>query len=176
MGMPPEVGSGGVDGSDHAGPGVGRRLLDELGHRLVGGFEQLAEQGSPVPEVGAQELGQGEGPQAVADLFNHLLAQEGSENGASFGVAGRADAASLAGEGDQVLVLAGVTDHPGEAMLEISAIEKGVDESIEIAPPTAVRGLEPLLPGGLDRVVVLLDQGVERGCLRSAWPIAARAG
>jgi hypothetical protein len=111
----------------------------------------------------------------VADLFYHLLAQEGSENGATFGVAGGADAASFAGEGDQVLVLAGVTDYPGEAALEIAAIEKGVDESIETAPPSAVRGLETLLPRALDRVVVLLDQGEERGCLRSARPIDARA-
>ncbi len=60
--MPAEVGSGGVGGCDHAGPGVGRSLLDE---------------------IGSQKLGQGEGPETVADVFYDLLAQEGSQDSAT---------------------------------------------------------------------------------------------
>ncbi len=175
MRMPAQIRGGGVDGCHHARPGPWRRSCDQLRHRLVGGALQLAEQRAPMQEVGAQELRQRERPKAVADVLHHLLAQEDSQDGTAFGVAARADAAAGTGEGDQVLVLAGVADHSREAPLEDAAVEKGVHRIIETPAPAAIRPLETHLPRGLDRVVDLLDQRVERGRLRSARPIDARA-
>ena len=73
-------------------------------------------------------------PHILGDLF----AQEGSEHPPSLRRAGRAEPPTGTGEGQQILALAGVTHDPGEAVLEVTAVNEGVDDSVYEAAPVAV--------------------------------------
>ena len=42
------------------------------------------------------------------------------------------------GEGKQILALTGITEDPGEVVLEIATIEKGVDDCIDEAAPVTI--------------------------------------
>jgi hypothetical protein len=86
-------------------------------------------------------------------------------------VAGPAEAAGLAGEGQQILVPAGVAVDPGEALVEVAAIEKavqglvldaamnvpGLAQLIRVLADAAVQGAGPRVAGAID---LLLGCGV----------------
>jgi hypothetical protein len=75
-----------VDRGDHARADiVTGGLGDELADRLPCSTTELAEQLAAMKEVGAQEPRYREGPKAVVHFLDHFLAQEGAEDGASFG-------------------------------------------------------------------------------------------
>jgi len=67
-------------------------------------------------------------------------------------MAGRTSAPLFAGIGHEHLVLTVWTADPGEAFVEISALEEGRDRAVNDGPPVAILGLESLavnLPKGL---------------------------
>jgi len=72
-------------------------------------------------------LGQSKGPQAMPNLLEDFVGEEGAENGLSLGSAGRAEAAALARVRDEKLGAALVAAHSGEAAIEDAAIEERVD-------------------------------------------------
>lgn len=96
-------------------------------------------------------------PHLLCDFFP----QQGSEHGPSLGRAGRTEAATGTGEGQQVLGSTGVAEDAGEAVLEVAAVDEGVDDTVDEAAPAAVGRLEALLPMPLDLFVALLHQAVE---------------
>ena len=160
--MPAQVRSRGVDGSDHAGAhvvtgGFGDELVDGLPGRTTQRTEQLA----AMKEERSQELRHGEGPEMMTHIFGDFFPQESSEHGSSLGRTGRAKAATGTGEGQQVLVLAGVTEDAGEAVLEVAAVEEGIDDAVEETAPATIGRLEALLPPLLDFLVALPHQAVE---------------
>ena len=165
-----------MDGRDHAGANpVGGDLRDELAHRAPGATTELAEKLAAMKEVGSQELGDSEGPQAVPHRLDDLFAQEETEHRSALGGARRAESAARTGESQQVLGPAGIAEDAGEAALEIAAIEEGVDDVVKQTAPAAVGPLEAIVPLALDLVVALVDQVVERGAFRSSGSIDGRA-
>lgn len=77
------------------------------------------------------------------------------------GRTGRAEAAPLAREGNQVFGAAFVTAHAGEAVVEDAAVEEGVGGGLRRPSPEPVLALEVLFPRALDLLVELLDQVVQ---------------
>src|SRR4030042_1245215 len=79
----------------------------------------------------------------------------GAPLGGRLGVAAGTEVAALAGEGEQVLVGAGVAADAGEAVLDESAGEEPLDDRGDDGAPRAVGGGEPLVvdqaqvPGGV---------------------------
>ena len=94
-------------------------------------------------------------------MLGDFFPQEHSEHGPSLGCTGRAEAATGTGEREQVLGSTGVTEDSGETVLEIAAVDEGVDDTVEEAAPATEGRLEALLPSPLDLFVALLHQAVE---------------
>ena len=63
---------------------------------------------------------------------------EGAEDHPALGRAGWAEASTETGEGKEIFALAGITEDPGEAVLEVAAVEKGEHDSVDEAAPTAI--------------------------------------
>ncbi len=63
-----------------------------------------------------------------------------------FGVATGAEVARLAGEGEEVLVVAGIAADPGEAVLQETAIEKLVHDLGDHPAPVAEGRGKALIP------------------------------
>jgi len=112
----------------------------------------------------------------VADVGEHLLAQEGGERGGALGGAGWAQAAALAGERDEELGAAGATAHPGEPVLQDAAVEIGADGLIREGPPEAIVAFVLLLPGGTHVRVVRLDRAIQRRRLGVARAVERAIG
>jgi hypothetical protein len=160
----PRVVAEGLHHHDHARLERRRRrgLGHQLPHGLVGRTAQPPEQRPVVEEVRPEHLREREHPLGVANLFEHLLAQEGGELGGTLGSAGRAQAAALAREAHQVLGSARTAAHPGKAVLQHTAVEVAADGLVQECPPEAVPPLEALLPLVAHVVVDRLDGAVER--------------
>jgi hypothetical protein len=112
--------------------------------------------------MGAQELWDRESPHAVRHRLDDFFAQEGAEDGSPLGSAGAAETAARAGEGEEVLAVAGVAEDAGETAVEVATVEEGVDDIVDEAAPAAAGTLEALLPLTLDGLVACVDQVVER--------------
>ena len=95
---------------------------------------------SPGPPAArsAQHLRDREHPLGVADVGQHLLLEEGGECCGTFGGAGGAQAAALAGEGDQELGTAGAAPHAGEAVVQDAAVEVAANSFVGESPPEAI--------------------------------------
>jgi hypothetical protein len=111
-------------------------------------FEQVAVE----PEVGAQHLGDAEGEVPVRDGEQDRLGQQRAEELDLLLVAGGAEPAPLAGERQQVLVLAVVATDAGEAAFEVAAIQELVNHLRDDRAQEAVLGLVLLLVGVQKRV------------------------
>jgi hypothetical protein len=148
----------------HAGPegriADGRR--HQFAHHIPAGAAEPAEQLAVVQEEDSQHLRDGERPQAVADLLDHLPGEERPEQRPALCSTGEAEPVPLAGEGDEVFGPARGAAHPRDAAVEDAAVEEGVDRVLYAAAPEAVAALEVLLPAPLDLVVEGVDEGVER--------------
>ncbi len=103
-------------------------------------------------EAGAQDLGDGEHVLAVRHRSQDLLLDPLPEDQHPFLVAGRAEAAGLAGEGQQVLVTALVAVDPGEPLMQVTAVEKAL-QGLVLDPAVDVPGLAQLLGVILDAAV-----------------------
>ena len=134
----------------------------QLAHHLPTGLTEAAEQLPVVQEVGTQHLGDGEGPQEVANVREHLLAEQDAEEGAALGGTRRAQPSALAGEGYEQLAAAAVAAHAREAALVDAAVEEGVGGVLAGAAPGSAAAGEALVPLALDLLVVALQQAIQR--------------
>jgi hypothetical protein len=128
--------------------------------------EDASDENRIAGEKGAEPFGEREHPLAHGHVGDHVIAQVGGDFGHAAGGAGGADAASLAAEGEEALVGAGVTAQAGEAVGEDSAGEVAAEDA------AAVR----LLRLGEEGLEVVLDDGVERRLSGSAGAIDRRGG
>ena len=89
MWIPLQVVGEGLDGDDHAGPGL--VVLDSSGHELLNGFVsgpgELGEELTAEEEVGAEHFGNGKTPDRMADVFQKLLLEKSREGRGSLGIA-----------------------------------------------------------------------------------------
>ena len=138
----------------------------ELPHHLPSDLTEPAEQLAVVEEVRPQHLGDGEGPQVMPDLLEHLFGEQDAEQSPPLGGTRRTEPPLLAGERDQVLGPAAVAAHAGEAVVVDAAVEKGIDGLLDGAAPEPVAGREALLPLALDLLVGALAEAVQRRALR----------
>lgn len=110
----------------------------------------------------------------MADIGEHLLAQEGGLRGGARGGARRAQPAVFAGERDEILGPAGAAADAGETVLQDAAVEVRADGLIREGPPEPVAPLEALLPAVTASGVMRLEEAVQRRRLRLT-PAAERA-
>jgi hypothetical protein len=128
-----------------------------------------------VVEVGAQALGQGQHPLTDGEVGQDVVGEMGGHLGHTPGVAGGADAAALAGEGDQAFMAAVVTTGSGEPVREDAAAEVGPEVLLNPGGDAVAQGLRL---GGLrhEGLEVMLDDGVKRGGRGPAWAVAEPRG
>ena len=118
-------------------------------------------------EKGADPLGQGEHPLAQGERGQDGVGEVGGDFDHAAGIAGGADAAALAGEGDEALGGAGVAADARETVGENAAAEVGPEVALDVGPGARAQGI--LLGGGGEkRLQVVLEDGVEGGLLRAA--------
>ena len=78
------------------------------------------------------------------------------------GVAGGADDARLAAEGDEELGLAALTDDAGEALIENAAVEEALQGAPGGVTQAPVLGLEAFFVNADEGVEEIFDQAVQR--------------
>ena len=129
VGMEEEVVPEGVDGSDSAEFSIGEveAEAEVVAEALAGSAEENGEEVAAFAEDAAQDLGDGEDELAVGDF----VADGGGDplargTGAAL-VAGGAEVAGLAGEGEEAFVAAVRALKSGESAGEVTAAEKGLD-------------------------------------------------
>jgi hypothetical protein len=110
-----------------------------------------------VGQEGADPLWQGEDPLAERQRWQHVIGQVGGHLHHAPGVARRADAAALAGEGDEALGGARIAADAGKAMGEDAAAEVGAE--VVLNP---LRDAVAIEVGGEEGLQVVLCQGVKR--------------
>jgi hypothetical protein len=129
VGVVDEIVSEGVDSGDGPDAAMGEAEADPEGvlEGGGGGVEEEGEEVAAFAEDAAQDLGDGEHELAVGDF----VADGGGDplaNGAGAAlVAGGAEVASFAGEGEEALVAAIWALEAGEAGGEVAATEEGLD-------------------------------------------------
>jgi hypothetical protein len=129
MGMEDEVVSEGVDGGDGSEFAVGEAEADTEGvaEGIGGRVEEVGEELAALAEDAAENFWDGEDELAVRDFV-----ADGGGNPFAAGtdaalVAGGAEVAALAGEGEEFFVAAVGTLQAGEAGGEVAATEEGFD-------------------------------------------------
>jgi hypothetical protein len=161
VGMEDEVVAEGVDGGNGTEFALGEveAGAEVVAETLGGGAEEDGEMGSAFAKDAAQDLGDGEDELAVGDFV-----ADGSGDPVAGGtdaplVAGRADVAGLAGEGEEALVAAVGALEAGEAGGEITAAQEGFDGGdglgAERAERLAVAGFvlgEEVVPAVVDEL------------------------
>ncbi len=136
VGMPVQEIPGTLQAGHPAGNGGAgsRGGLEEILDRLIG---QAGEAGEPLPrtEERPETPRQGDDDVAVRHRFEDLLGDELTEGRLALGVAGGAEAAFLAREGEQVLVAAVRTANagkpPGENPTPVEALQRAGDDGPE---------------------------------------------
>ena len=174
VGVEVEVLAEGVDGHDDAGQALGQveRGAQIFEQALVGEAAQVLEQVAVEAEVRAQHLGDAEGEMAVRDGEQDRLGQQRAEELDLLLVAGGAEPAPLAGERQQVLVLAVIAADAGEPALEVAAVEELVDDLRDDGAQEAVAGLVALLVDVQERGRNAADRHCQSGdCLGPARTI-----
>jgi hypothetical protein len=146
----------GVDGHDYTGEAVGQVQggLHVFQQARVGDVAEFLEQGAVETEVRAQHLGDAEGEVTVRDGEQDRLGDQRAEKLDLLLVAGGAEPAAFAGEGQQVFVLAMVAPDAGEAVFEVAAVHELVHDLGDDRAQKAVAGLETLFVGGKKGVEV----------------------
>jgi hypothetical protein len=150
------------DGADLGVAGSGRAGAAQRG---ADASEQDAEHVAGETRVTGQEgtdpLRQGEHPLTDGQRGQDVVGQVGGHLHHAAGVAGGADAAALAGEGDEALGGARVAADAGEAVGEDAAAEVGAEVVLHPARYAAAVGVGR---GGIGQegLEVVLDQGIER--------------
>jgi len=128
-------------------------LLKVLLEGLGGAPAEIAKELSVIEKRPAEYLGDAEDPVAVWYGFNDLLEKPLPEFDHTLLVAGGTEMPTLAREGQEVLVAAGITADPGESVVEDAAVEKPRDDV------SYIRAEESVLAG--KAFIVDLFQGLE---------------
>ena len=157
------------DDADRARP-LTRGGPDERRERARRDPRQVAEQGPVIEEVRPQALGDREHDLAVRHRGEQGLLQPNAPQRQAFGVTAGTEVAALAGEGQQVLVPAAATAHPGEPVRQDAAGQELLDHVGDDAPPGAPAGREPLVVDQAQVPETAFEQAVQRGGARAARP------
>ena len=88
-----------------------------------------------VVEVGTQPLWHGKNPLPCGHMRQHMVGEVRGDLAHTPGVAGGANAAALAGERDQTLVVAGLTPGPGQAMGQTATLEVAPEVALDTGVP-----------------------------------------
>jgi hypothetical protein len=161
-----EGGAEAVQEGDGAELGVAGRGRAGAAQRGASAAEQdaqhVAGQARVVRQEGADPFRQGEHPLAERQRWQHVIGEVGGHLHHAAGVAGRADAATFAGEGHEALGGARIAADAGEAV--------GEDAAAEVGPEVVLDPLWEALAIGVGRCgvgeegfEVVLDERVE-GC------------
>jgi len=136
----PEEVAEGLDGDDRAGDGL--LFRNSLLHKNFQGFPCAAaetrEKFSVVKKIPAQDFGDAENEMPVRNFLEDIHAEPLSEFHHALLMAGRAEMAPFAGEGQQILVATVITSDAGKAVFQIAAVEVTADHLFDIRPPEAV--------------------------------------
>jgi hypothetical protein len=129
-----------LDSNDRAGDGVIFR--DCLLEKDLQGFPcATAQTGKKLPvvkEISTQNLRDAEDEMPVRNLFEDIHAQPLPEFHHPFLMARGAKVATLAGKCQQVFMAAVFTFHTCKAVVQVAAIEKAINNLLDIWPPEAV--------------------------------------
>jgi len=158
-----ERGAEAVREGDRADAGVFGSAGGVLQEEGADGAEQDAQHGAVeggiVRQERAQALRQREDPLAHGQGRQDVIVEVGGDLHPAAGVAGGADAAPLAGEGDEAFGAAVAAASAGEAMGEDAAGEIGA----EVVLDPGGYGVTDRFGVGEEGLEVVLDDGVERG-------------
>ena len=148
-------------------PGAGAAVAEAGADGAEQDPEYGAGESGVVVEEGADPLGDGEDPLADRERREDVVVQVRGDFHHPAGVAGGADAAALAREGDQALGGAVVTPDAGEAVSQDPAPEVGPEVVFDPARHAVAPGVGLGGPGE-ERLEVVLHDGVEGRGRRSA--------
>ena len=142
-----------------------------FGEAFVGQGAEALEQVAVALEVGAQHSRDGQDIMPVGHRGHHLVQDEPGGGLDVLLVAGGAEPAALAGKGQQVLMLAMVAANPGEAALQVAAVQELVDDLGDDGAQDAVARLVSLRISRLELVVVAVGALPERRLFRISGAI-----
>jgi hypothetical protein len=148
------------DGADlRVGPGVGTAVSQSGPDGAEQDPEHGPGEGGVVVEEGADPLGDGEHPLADRQRRQDVVIEMSGDLHHAPGVAGGADAATLAGEGHEALGGAVVAPDAGEAVGQDAAAEVGPEVLLD-PPRHALAPWISLGDLGQESLEVVLDDGV----------------
>ena len=174
VGVKVHEGAEGLDDQDATGGGfIAEQVAIGLEDGLPGETGELLEQVTVVAEEDAQAFGDGPDELAVRDAEADVVGDvETEQEGAFLGATG-ADAALLAGKGDEELVAAIGAADASEAVLEVAALEEVADGPVVDGPPVAELAGVAFNVNGAEVVEVFADEAVEVGFERLTWTVDA---
>ena len=104
--------------------GQAQARAQKLDQALVGDAAEVFEQIAVVEEVRAEHLGDAEHEMSVRHRIEDALGQQRPEELVLLLVAGRAEPAALAGEGQQAVLLAVIVPDAGKSAGQVPALEE----------------------------------------------------
>lgn len=113
-------------------------LLKVLLEGLPGAPAETAKELSVIEKRPAEDLRDAEDPVAVGYGFNDLFEEPLAEFDHTLLMAGRAEVPALAGEGQEVLVAAGIAADSSEAVMEDATVKEPIDDVSRIRPKESV--------------------------------------
>ena len=130
VGVEIEVFAEGVEGHDDAGDalGAGQGGAEVFLEAFMGEGAEALEEVAVALEIGAEHFGDGQDVVAVGHGRQDAGGEEGGGGLDVFLVAGGAEPAAFAGEGQEVFEAAVVAADAGEAAFEVAAVEELVDD------------------------------------------------
>ena len=147
MGIEAEKVTEGLDGDDGAGHGI--PLPHRLPKKELQGFPGAAVQiGKKIPvieKITPQDLREAEDEMPVGNLFEHLGTEPFAEFHHPLLMAGGAEMTALAGEGQEILLVAIPALHPGKAVVQVATFQVAVNDLLKVGPPEPVGPFESLL-------------------------------
>jgi hypothetical protein len=157
-----------LDGRDHARYHI-MTSEEALGFGLQAGpraERELAQQLPIKAGVESETLGDGEHDLSMRDGKTDLFGHVDGRQQTAFLVAGGAGGALFARIGNEHLVLAVGTADAGEALVQITALEKGRHGALDDRPPEAVLGLKTFVVESLEGLKMLVHQAPQ---MRGEW-------
>ena len=120
----------GVDDKDDGGDGVGEIEggVEVFSKAQACGVAEVFEQGAVALEISAQHFGKSQDVMAMGNRGEYAFYKKGSGGLDGLFLAGGAEAAAFAGEGEEEVVLAVVTMDSGKAALQVAAVIEFVDD------------------------------------------------
>ena len=155
MGIEPEKITESLDGDGGSGKRIHfqDRLLEKDLQCFPGATAETGKKFPVVKEITPEHLRDAENKMPVGNLLENIHAQPFPEFHHALLVAGRAEVAEFAGEGQEVFVAAIFAFDAGKAIVQIPAIEVPVNDLLQIRTPEAI------LPGKM--IVIDLNESLE---------------